>query len=58
MLPIELRAKASRLKDLAFRSEDELIRSELLYLAGEYELAACEDEAGPVPQVARTTFPI
>lgn len=58
MLATELRARASRLKDMASSSDDESVRSELLYLAGEYEIAANEDEAMKVGHVARTTFPI
>lgn len=52
----ELRARAARLKDLAARSKDEDARSELLYLADEYERAAGFHEASR-PYIAPTTFP-
>ncbi len=56
MSAIELRARAARLKDLALRSKDEDARTELLYLADEYERAARFHEAGAA-SVAVTTFP-
>lgn len=52
----ELRARADRLKELALRSKDEDARSELLYLADEYERAAGFHEAS-CSYIAPTTFP-
>ena len=53
----EMRAKAAWLKDLALKSDDNGARSDLLYLAGEYEKVAELDEAVPA-SIAPTTFPV